>query len=278
MAVAVVPDTLERVLAKVRAIFIRDTKLALSYRTNFILQLAGVGVSAVAAYFISLVVGSGSRMNFGSPGMTYFEYLAINLAFQRFQSTGLSTYAEVIRDNQTAGTLEVTLSTPTGLPTIVLSAGLWAFLFSTMQAAVFIAVASLFGLQLTHTNLLTLFVLLLLTVLSSTPLGVIAAAMVIVFKKTGPVDFVMGMAMTIFGGIYIPLSALPVVMQRIGWTLPITHALNGLRAALHGESLTQISAEIVWLSVAITILFPLSLYAFAIAVRHAKFDGTLGQY
>lgn len=278
MAIAVRAGTPTAVLSKVRAIFVRDAKLALSYRANFLLTLAGTAISVTLAYFISLAAGPNTRLNFGVPGLSYFDYLAINMAFVRFQSTGLTSYAEVVRDNQTAGTLEVTLATPTGLPTIVLSAGLWAFTFSAVQAVIYVVVATFFGLNVSHVNLWALVVILLLTVISSSPLGIIAAAMAVTFNKTGPVDFVVSTTTWVFGGIYLPLTALPPFVQYVGWCLPVTHALGALRAAMHGNSLAETSGDVVWLSVATAVLLPISLWLFALSVRRAKIDGTLGHY
>lgn len=266
------------VLPKATAIFMRDAKLALSYRANFILNLGGVAVSVVIAYFISLAVGSNASARLGIPGLTYFDYLAINLAFVRFQSTALMSFADVMRDGQTSGTLEVTLATPTGLSTLVLSAGLWAFTFTTIQTIIYLVVASFFGLSLTHANMFTLLVALVLTIASSSPLGVLAAAMAVHFNKTGPMDFFVGATTTLFGGIYLPLTALPAIMQWCGWLLPITHALAALRAALSGRTVYEAGSDVLWLTVATMILIPFSLFVFAAAVRRAKVDGTLGHY
>jgi ABC-2 type transport system permease protein len=277
MAVAYGSLPIVRVGSKAAAIFMRDARLALSYRASFILTLAGVGISVVVAHFISLAAGKHPSLQLEA-GMTYFDYLAINLAFVRYQSTALISFAEVIRDSQTAATLEVTLATPTGLPTLVLSAGLWAFTFTSLQTIVYLFCATFFGLSLSHMNLATLALVLFLTIVCSSPLGVLAAAMAVRYNKTGPIDFFVATTTTVFGGIYIPLTALPLFMQWCGWALPITHALAGLRAALRGDSIFQASGDIVWLAAATAILLPLSLNVFAAAVKHAKVNGTLGQY
>jgi ABC-2 type transport system permease protein len=60
--------------------------------------------------------------------------------------------------------------------------------------------------------------------------------------------------------------------------LPITHALNGMRAAVSGLTLAQTWYDAVWLCVATVILLPISLFYFHRAVQRAKMDGTLGHY
>jgi hypothetical protein len=64
----------------------------------------------------------------------------------------------------------------------------------------------------------------------------------------------------------------------VGWLLPITHALNGFRAAAAGVPLRDAAPDAVWLLVASLILMPFSLWVFAKAVGKARVDGTLSMY
>lgn len=262
---------------KISAIFVRDARVALSYPWTIVLTLGEAAVSCVVAYFIALVAGR-TTFNFGGAGFTYFDYLAVNMAFVRYQSAALVSFADVIRYGQATGTLELTLVTPTRLPTLVLGSALWSVLYATVQVVAYLVVATLFGLSLTHTNLATLLVVLALTVLSSLPLGVLLAALAVRYNKSGPIDFLVSTLTTIFGGIFIPLAALPLPMQWIGWCLPVTHALSALRGAVSGATLVAVRADLLWLAVASVLLLPISLRVFDFVIRRAKRMGTLGLY
>lgn len=242
------------------------------------LTLLEAGVSVVIAYFISLVAGRATHLNFGAPGLTYFDFLAINLAFARYQSAALLGFADVIRYSLYTGTFEITLVTPTRISTLVLGSSLWTFVYTTLQVAIYLGVATFFGLSLAGTNLLTLLVVLLLTMSSAIPLGVLAAAIAVRFRTGGPVDFLITTATTIFGGIYIPLAALPPLMQWVGWCLPVTHALAALRAALGGASLGAVGTEALWLALATLLLTPISLGVFNVIIRRAKAKGSLASF
>lgn len=263
---------------KIGAIFVRDARVALSYPWSIVLTLAEAAVSVIIAYFISLVAGRTTRFSFGAPGITYFDYLAINMAFVRYQSAALLGFADVIRYSLYTGTFEITLVTPTRISTLVLGSSLWTFAYTTAQVALYLGVATLFGLNLTETNLPALLIVLILTMASSVPLGVLSAALAVRFKTGGPVDFLITTATTIFGGVYIPLAALPVFMQWAGWCLPVTHALAGLRAALAGASIAQVGGEILWLAVATAALMPLALATFNFIIRRAKAKGALASF
>ena len=262
--------------SKVGAIFARDRRVALSYPGNFALTWLSIVVEVVIAWYISLLVPR--TVDSGGVVMTYFQYLAINSAFLRFQTIALNSFAESIRDAQLTGTLEMLLATPTRLPTLVLSSALWSFTLTLVQTLVFLAIALPFGLDLSHVDLLTALVFLLLTVAAVSPLGVLAAALSMVIKKTGPVEWLSNSTGMLFGGVYIPLVKLPLVLQLLGWCLPITHALNGFRAAAAGVPLSKAAPDALWLLVASAILMPLSLWLFARAVDKARVDGTLAMY
>lgn len=265
-------------LTKVSAFFMRDWRLSTSYSTAFWLSWIAVLVDVAVAYFIGSLVKPSK--NFGSAGHvgTYFSYLVVNTTFLRFQSVAVQTFSLAIRDGQTMGTLEVLLSTPTNLALIVLASGYYAIVYQLVQTLAYIGFAILFGLSVNGTNVLTLCVFLFLTILAITPIGVMASAATMVFKKTGPIEFLLTSVTTLFGGIYLPVRLLPGPLQMIGQLLPITHALNGIRASLQGASLFQMRGDLIWLMVMTALLLPLSLLIFSYAVKRAKVDGTLGQY
>jgi ABC-type multidrug transport system permease subunit len=160
----------------------------------------------------------------------------------------------------------------------VLSSGVWSFTLTVLQTAVFLLISIPFGLDLSRIDGLTAVVFLVLTVAAVSPLGVLAAALAMVIKKTGPIEWVSNSSAMLFGGVYIPLAKLPVALQVIGWCLPITHALNGFRAAAAGVPLARVAPDAIWLAVAAIILMPLSLWLFSRAVDKARVDGTLSMY
>jgi ABC-2 type transport system permease protein len=265
-------------LAKIGAIAVRDARVALSYPGNFALNWASIVVEVVIAWYISRLIPPSTKFSPTGAPVSYFQYLAINFAFVRFQSAALNSFAEAIRDGQLTGTLEMVMATPTRLPMLILSSGLWSFTLTGLQTLVYLLVALAFGLDLSHVDPLTALVFLILTIAAVSPLGVLAAALAMVIKKTGPVEWLSDASAQLFGGVYLPLASLPIALQVVGWCLPITHALNGFRAAVAGVPIARSWPDAVWLLVAALVLMPLSLALFAGSVRKARVDGTLAMY
>jgi ABC-2 type transport system permease protein len=266
------------VLAKLGAIFVRDAKCALSYPAYFHSQWISIAVEVTIAYYLSLIVHPSAA--FGSNGATgsYFTYLVVSFAFVTFQNNAMLSFAESVREGQTTGTLEAVLATPTSLSLIILGTGLWSFALTLARIVFYFLLAMCFGLNLHHMNWLTAAVFLVLTIVSVSPIGVFAAAATMVFKKTAPLAFAVNSATSLFGGVYLPLSKLPILLQAIGWMLPISHALNGFRGAVYGATLWDLRLEILWMIGLTAVLLPSSLYLFARTVQRGRHDGTLGQY
>jgi ABC-2 type transport system permease protein len=265
-------------LRKAIALFQRDAALDLSYDFSFWSSWIAILVQVLTFYFISQLVGSSSKYGFGGKSASYFDFIVVNLAFVRFQATAIQCFQNGIRSDQLAGTLEAVMVTPTSLPVMILSRGLWAFTLTMMQVLLFMTLAVILGLDLSKINILSALVFTLLTIACMSPLGVMSAAGIMTFKQGGAQTFIMGGLTQLLGGVMFPISTLPWYLQYVSWALPITHALNGIRGAVHGATISQLAPDAIWLAVAATVLLPVSLWSFSRAVERAKVDGTLGHY
>ena len=73
-----------------------------------------------------------------------------------------------------------------------------------------------------------------------------------------------------------PVGVLPASLQRVSALLPITHAADGMRAALlNGASPAMILADLGALALFGLVGFPASVLLFRLGVDHAKRVGTL---
>ena len=263
---------------KASAVFRKDLLLAVAYRANFISSWISIVVQVVTFYFISKLVGSSSTFGTDGRAVPYFDYVAVNLAFMQFQSAAIGSFQRAVRGDQMMGTVEAIIVTPTSLPLLVLSSGLYAFAITFVQIAVYFGVAIPLGLDLHRINFETTATFLALTVCAMSPIGVLAAASIMAFKQEPPTSLLVGGIATLFGGVLFPIAKLPAPLQVVSWFLPITHSLGGLRGAIGGSTVSAYLGDAIWLTAMTVIFLPLSLVVFAAAVRRAKLDGTLGDY
>lgn len=267
-------------LLKVLAFLKRDLYTEASYRFSFILQLLGIFFSVGVYYFLSKLLGEAVSPYLEAYGGDYFSFVIIGIAFAGYFGVGLSSFSNSLRQAQITGTLEAMLTTPTSVSTIILSSSLWNYLLTTLKVFVFLAVGAVFlGVDLGQGNYLAAILILVLTIIAFSSMGVLAASFIMVLKRGDPITWAFGALSSLLGGVYYPIAVLPDWMQWLSKLLPITYALEAMRLALlQGASFSILMPDILALGIFSVILLPVSLFAFRYAVRQAKVDGSLTHY
>jgi ABC-2 type transport system permease protein len=258
----------------------RDFLIASSYRLSFIMQAAGIFISTLMFFFLSRLIGKGVQDQLIPYGGDYFSFVLIGIAFTDYLSVSLSSFAGEIRNAQIMGTLEALLVTPTSVSAILFSSSLYNFSFTSIRILVYILFGIIiFGMKLHITSLFAAFVIMALTILSFIGLGLLSAVFIIVFKQGSPLNWLIGTASGLLGGILYPVSVLPAWLQPYANLLPITHALEAIRQVLlNGATLEMVSNKALILALFAAVLLPLGLIAFAYGLKIAKREGSLVHY
>ncbi|MBS1250919.1 MAG: ABC transporter ATP-binding protein NatA [Chloroflexi bacterium] len=267
-------------LAKAMAFLRRDFKSQLTYRLSFFFQFFRVFFSIAVFYFISQMLGPAAIPQLQAYGGDYFAFVLIGIALAEYFGVGLSAFSRSLRKAQTTGTLEAMLSTPTRLSTVVISSSLWSYFLTTFRVLVYLGVGGLFlGVDLSGSNLVAAVLILLLTIISFSSLGILSASFIIVLKQGDPITWVVGAISSLLGGIYYPVEILPRWLQTFSALLPVTYSLRGMRLALLEDAgLGALKLDLLALLGFCVALLPLSLAAFRYAVGKAKMDGSLTHY
>jgi len=270
------PMFIEKPLAFVWRDFIDDA----SYKFAFLLQFFNMFISTAIFFFLSKLIGNVGKTYLEPYGGNYFSFVLIGVAFYSYLGVSMRSLTGTIRRGQMLGTLEALLVTQTEIPTIVFSSSIYSFIWASLRVAVYLIMgAFIFGVNLSNTNLAGAFVMLFLTIISFSSLGIISASFIMVLKKGDPVGWLFTGVSGLLGGLYYPISVLPDWLQMFSYLLPVTYALEGMRlAVLKGYSLMELMPNVLALLVFSVIMLPFSMLAFGFAVRKAKKDGTLTQY
>ncbi|MCI0521991.1 MAG: ABC transporter ATP-binding protein/permease [Chloroflexi bacterium] len=270
------PFTLRLPLAFLR----RDFLTEVSYPLSFLLQVLGIFFSVAVFYFISRLIGPAAAPYIRQYGGDYFTFVIIGVAFASYFGVGLTSFSNSLRQAQTTGVLEAMLTSPTRLAWIILSSSQWDFLLTTLRVLIYLAAATaLAPAGLGRGNLPAAFLALLLTVVSFSSLGVLAASFIMVLKRGDPIAWLFNAASALLGGVYYPLEVLPGGLQALGRLLPITYALDAMRLALlQGAPFSRLAQDLLILAGYSALLLPLSLLAFRYAVRRARAEGSLSHY
>jgi ABC-2 type transport system permease protein len=262
-----------------KAFLIRDYLDESSYRVAFVIQLLNIVFSVGVFYFISLLVGDSAEPYLSDYGGDYFSFVLIGIAFSGYFGVGLSSFSNRLRQAQTTGTLEAMLATPARLSEIIISSSLWEYIMTTLRVVVYLAVGVLLMNANLNGNIFAATVILILTIITFSSLGIISASFVMVLKRGDPVAWAFSAVSTLLGGVYYPITILPDWLQMLARLLPITYALEGMRLALlQDASVNEILPQIVALIIFSVILLPGSLFSFRYAVKRAKIEGSLTHY
>lgn len=265
---------------KAAAFLRRDFLLSASYRAAWALALVEILLTATIAFFLAQFLRRQGLETVTPVARDYFSFVILGLAFFDYLGTALDSFSRALREGQLTGTLETLLVTQTPLETVILSSSLFAFLSTTARLAVYLlAGVALFGLPLADVNWGATVVLVLLSIAAFSSLGILSACFILLFKKGNPFTWVLLSASGVLGGVFYPVSALPLWLQTPARWLPLTPCLEGVRRTLlAGAGLGEVWREAGALGLYAGLGLPLSLLLFRWSVRRAKQTGTLAQY
>ena len=265
---------------KICAFIKRDFYIHISYRTGFIFELIGALTTVIMFYFISKLVGQTATPYLMEYRTGYFPFVLIGIAFSGYLNTALQSFSSNIRYEQLLGTLEAMLVSPTKISFIVIGISIWDFLFTSVTSIISLLFGVLiFKVDLSQMNLLASLLILIMTIISFSSVGIISAAFIMVLKKGNPINFLINTFAGLFGGVYFPVEMLPNGLKTISYFIPITYSLRGLRhAMLLGYSFKMLMPDIAMLLLFCVVLFPISIWVFKKSVDKAKATGSLTHY
>jgi ABC-2 type transport system permease protein len=262
------------------AFFRRDALIHTSYKVGFFVDLAGVFFTAATYYFVSRFFGASASPFLKDYGGDYFAFVLIGVAFAAYQNVGLNSFSQSLRQEQFLNTLEPLLMTPVNTPRFLVGSSLWDFLYATVRVALYLILGAVFfGFRMSHARVGPALAVLVLTLFAFMGLGVFSASFIMRFKRGNPVTWFMEATSNLLGGVFFPIVALPLGLQKAALFIPMTHALEGLRKSLlMGAGWRDVSPQLAALALFIAVLWPLGVFVFSRSLRRARADGTLGHY
>jgi ABC-2 type transport system permease protein len=230
--------------------------------------LSGPDDATLAAF--GQLAGTTDYVGFIVVGSTMWTWLNMTL-----WNVGLQ-----LRHEQMRGTLESNWLCPVPRVSLMLGVSLSRLgVFLMLFVASVVEFDLLFGVQLLNNNPALLLLIVLLVAPSIYGLALAFASLVMHFKETNAMVFLVRGIFMIFCGISYPLAILPEWMQKVAACLPLTYAIRSVRAvALANATLADVGPDLRTLS-AFAVVVPIVGYvAFRLTERHSRRTGTLGQY
>ncbi|MDP6757535.1 MAG: ABC transporter permease [Chloroflexota bacterium] len=208
-------------------------------------------------------------------------YLLVGTLVWTYLNGVFDAVAFMISWERWEGTIEYTFMAPIKLVTMLGGSALFSILYGLVRTLIVIGVVSLFfTLNVADTDFLTATIFVLLGSVGFLGIGIMAAALPLLFLERGTQMTIVVQAMLLLvSGIYYPVSILPDWLEPLSWISPATYILEGIRGAmLDGKSVFDMSAEL-WKLLAVSLIsLPLGVWIFQKAVDYAKRTGRLKRY
>ena len=255
----------------------RDYLLANSSRLTFAWQLLTIVFAAPTMYYLGRLIQPSSSPDLRPYGGNYFAFVILGIAFSGFFSAMMSAWASGIRNEHLGGTLDAVLASPVSPLTVAMGASLWSTFVAAVQTGVYLLVGRMvFHLSFGQANIASGATTVLLTMVVFAALGLISAALILIFRSVDPLTGVLAGVSVLVAGVFYPTSILSPPLLRVSQWVPLTHTLQAIRLSLlTGAGINALQEEITTLLLFALLLTPLSFVAFHAAVRMAKRFGTL---
>lgn len=266
-----------RDLTRVLAVARRDLYIERSYRLRYANRLIETAITGAIVYQLStLIVDSPDLVRFGG---SYFDFALIGLAVMTIARLGISTFnANIVRE-QTQGTLEVLLATPTRVSVLLIGSFVFPLALTSIDLVLYGAGIVLFGDGVNPGGLPYVLPLLLLTLASFCAFGIVGAAVVVLTKRGDPMTGPIVALTSILSGAVFPVSTFPAALQVIAKVFPAFYGINGLREALLTKAgWSEIMPDLLVLAAFDAVLLPLSVALFVRALTAARRTGTLSSF
>jgi ABC-2 type transport system permease protein len=197
-----------------------------------------------------------------------------------FLRAGISVVGANLRDEQVQGTLEALLAS--GLPVRSLALGMAAYpmVSAAMSAVVYFVVGALAGARsVPDANWLLALTALMIGSVALAGVGLIGAALVLVFQRAAAATGWLVAVMALAGGEMFPPDLLPGWLGALSGLSPFTQILVVARAALlEGAGWSGSFPRLALLVLQALAFTALGLWALTLGLRYALRTGGLAQY
>ena len=252
----------------------RDLQVALSYRVPFVLEFAAIAFTVLTYTFVSKLI-SPDRVPGG-----YFAFVLLGMTVAAFMDAGVSVLGANLRQEQVQGTLEALLAS--GVPVSGLASGMAAYplVQSTWTAAIYLAIGWIAGARAgAEADWPLAFAAVLLGAVSFVGIGLIGAALVLLFRRAAAATGWMVAVLSLAGGEFFPPGLLPGWFRTLSVLSPFTQTLRLTRAALLESAGWASSAGRLGLLAAMALVWVgLGVWALTFGLHRARRTGSLSQY
>ena len=237
-------------------------------------------VQALSVLYIgdSMSIGGGGASIKTAALSRTILFLAIGALVWSYLSTVFEAISETITWERWEGTIEYTLMAPVSRVTHLFGSSAFSILYSLLRTVMILVILGLFfHIDLSHANISSTVVVVVLGSFSFMGIGIIAAILPLLYTERGAqMTYVISAALLLVSGVYYPVTVLPQWMQWLATVSPANYALAAIRrAVMDGRDVGLIWPDLWPLLVIGLVTIPMGMIVFVQAERFAKRTGRL---
>jgi len=232
---------------------------AASYRMAMFISLFGLVFVLLPLYFIANALQPAMQQTISGEARQYFGFVVLGAICFSLVSTCTTSLPSAIDGAIGRGTLEAILGTPARLRAICVG-------FMGYGVVVWRGVPLGLGVML-------------LVMLTYAGFGLVLAAIVMLFRTSGPLATVLLTGSMFLGGVYYPTSVIPSWIRDLAAFFPLTYGLRALRQImLRGDSFAYVARDVEILAAMTAVSLSVGTLVFWVALQRARRVGTLSTY
>ena len=259
------------------AFFRMGAQATFSYPMSFILSQLALAVEIVTFFFLNRIVS-----NTPIVANNFLSFVVIGTVGQAVVTGALRGLGSELDLAIQQGRLEMLLIEPLRWSAIPAGLALWPIVLSIGQALIALIVGLAFGVRIAVGHLPFALPLVALGILSGLAIGILAASIRILAKRSDPVWLVYFIVSGLMAGTAVPINVLPLPLRAISWSLPTTYVSAGLRKLLLPDAAAVYGPSALWstviLAAAVIPLAVVAVLAFNRSVQVGRRLGVLAGY
>lgn len=268
------------------AVFWANFKIFLSYRTWVIMETIST-IASVAMYsFMGLQVDAKRVALAGYGEVDWLSFALVGVATANYLWMCISRLSHSLQHEIREGTLEPIVASLIKMRSYIIGQSIRGFLISGyfMLGVMIVGLLVLkVPLVINFGTILSFLAVILLMVLSYAGISMMAAGLILVYKKGDPLTFLFASLTEFLGGVLFPLKYLESfpVLYALAWFMPYTYALDAARRILLNGAILfspSILLDVAVLTIFAVIFIPIGLRVFRWGVNRIRYEGTVATY
>lgn len=218
--------------------FLRKDALSVrDYRFTLFVNLSSAVFGVVTFFFLGRLVRPHSELPFNLSTNGYFPYVMVGLAVATLLISTMNGLANNLRRELHLGTFDLLLASPTSEETLLMGVNAWNVCLASFTSLIYLASGLIL---ISHcppvSSLLLAFLVVGIAATFFLALGAVAALVILFYRRTHPVVWVISSLFVLLGGVYFPVHLLPFPVDTFSAYLPVTLTTETLRSLLLADA------------------------------------------